>query len=228
MKFSKWVQLKESVTVQVANYDEKQPPKDISELGYTIKTQLYRTVPEFSKSTNPEGFTIDGGDVSAQQGVMNFYPAGIPDAAIPKILKAIKYFMGEYGVKYGEFKEDKSGMFTGEKVYRIPVQITQQPQNAPPEVNMSNETAHVIFNSILNLPANQHSINASDLLFKLSQVNDFNIKNNVQKPSTTQKPGQAKLVDFGIDESRIKRHLDALHQLAQWCVDNHYDTLELV
>lgn len=227
-KFREWLHFRESVTVRVADYDEKQPPKDISELGYAVKTQLHRTVPEFNQGTNPEGFTIDGLDVSAQQGVMNFYPAGIPDAAIPKILKAIKYFLGEHGVKFGEFKEDQSGMFRGEKVYRIPVQITQQPKNAPPDINMANETAQVIFHGLLNLPINQKSISATDLLFRLSTLTDFNIQKAIQKPSTTQKPGQAQFVSFGIDESRIRRHIEALRQLAQWCVDNHYDTIELV
>lgn len=226
MEFKEW--LNESVTVQVADYNEEQPPKDIADLGYVMKNKLHRAIPEFNKGTNPERFTIDGFDVSAQQGIMNFYSAGIPDEAIPKILKAIKYFLGEFGVKFGEFKEDKSKLFTGEKVYRIPVQITQHPKNPPPEVNMANATAQLIFNKLLNLPSSQTTINARDLLFRLSTLTDFNLQNAVQKPSMSQQPGKAQFIDFGIDESRIRKHIEGLRQLAQWCVDNHYDTLEFV
>lgn len=215
----------ESVTVRVADYNEEQPPESISYLGYAIISKLRRAVPEFNKGTNPEGFTIDGLDVDATEGVMNFYPQGIPDQAIPKILKAIKYYLGEFGAKFGEFKEDQSNMFKGEKVYRIRVQLTQKAHNKPPEINMANGAFDVVFHKVLNMPSNFGGhISARDLLIKIDSTSDFTI--SIQKSSTTKEPGKAKFIEFGIDEERIRRHLDGLRQLAKWAIDNDYDSLE--
>ena len=65
------------------------------------------------------------------------------------------------------------------------------------------------------------------MLWKSQNVDDFNIKQSIKAPSVEQKPGKAKFVDGGVDEQRIRRNLDALHKLAQWAMDNKYDTISI-
>lgn len=223
MQFKLW--LVETVSVVIKDYTTRDSPENIHSLSIDVKEKL-RGIPEFNQGTNPEGFGIDGYNTEAKEGILNFYPQGMPDQAIPKILKAIKYYLGEFGATFGEFKEDLSNLFRGEKVYRIPVRIQRQNTNKPPQINMANKVARIIFNQILNYPSDTHTIQVNDLLFKLSMANDFNIKQATKEP--IQQTGKVKVLEGEIDEERIRRHLQGLHELSQWAIQNHYDTLELV
>jgi hypothetical protein len=214
------------VTFKVADYQDVRGPRNLADLGYAVKNQLHRAVPEFNQGTNPEGFTIDGLDVWKTDGTMNFYPAGIPKAAIPKVLAAIKYYLGESGAKFGEFTEDRSGLFTGETVYRIPVKLRKATGGGPEEVNVTNVSAATML-GLLNVPEHlQGSASARDLLIRIDNLTEPDIRRVVSPPSVSQRPGAATVISGGMDEARVRRTLDALRTLAKWAIDNDYDTIQ--
>jgi len=225
MNFKQW--LNESVTFTIADHNEDKTPKNISDLGFAVKIWLYRNVPDFQKSTNPEGFAPDGlHELFETQGTMNFYPKGIPEDSISKVMSAIKYYLGELGVQFGEFKKDKSNLFRGETVYRISVKMNVGKKDEPQEVNMANQMANTILDMLNIHQGLQGRISVRDLLMKIDNLPDYNIKKHVQEPSVEQEPGHAMLISGGVDETRIKRHLDGLRALAKWAIDHHYDALQ--
>jgi hypothetical protein len=228
MNFKQW--LVESVTVSVKDAINEDPPSNIYDLSTYIKEKL-RAIPGFNDGTNPELFTIDGYATDSPEGVLNFYPQGIPEKQIPKILQGALYYLDSLKVKHGEPKHDKSGMFKGEDVIRIPVKISPFERKNAPEMNMANGMADHLFR-MLNMDSfvnnsNMHgsSISAHDLLIKIDSMPDFQISQNVVKPSVSGK--NKNFHDFGMDEDRIRRNLEQLRAIAKWAIDNDYTELEL-
>lgn len=227
MGFKQW--LNESVSVRVQDYHEDNLPKDLDELANAVRIKI-SGLPGFNQASNSEILAPDGLDVGSVAGKLNFYTQGIPEDNISKIMSAIKFYLKELGAEFGLPQQAVSNMFQGQPVIRIPVSIQPSKQNRPPEVNMANGVAEVIFNKVLNMTGvnlNMYSISARDLLIKLENVPQFTIRQSIVKPNTSQEPGKAKFIDFGIDEQRIQRHLEALIQLCRWAIENGYDTLSL-
>lgn len=227
MNFKQW--LIESVTVSVKDVVNEDPPSNVYDLSVYIREKL-RKIPGFNDGTNPELFTIDG-YTDGPEGVLNFYPKDIAPDKIPKILQGALYYLDSLKVQHGEPKHDKSGMFKGEDVIRIHVKIQPFKRQNAPEMNMANGMADHLFR-MLNMDSfvnnsNMHdsSISAHDLLIKIDSMPEFQIGQNVVKPSVSGK--NKNFHDFGIDEERMLRNLEQLRTIAKWAIDNGYTDLSL-
>lgn len=219
MDFYEWL-LTETISIHIVGYQPNDLPQNITDLSYYLALNMDK-VPEFKQGQRPfyEKITIDGLDVDAPSGVINFYHHGM--TALPKLISGIKYYLDELKVKYGEFKNDTSRMFQ-EPVIRIP--ILQIPISKKPltDANMANQVAYHIFRDLFNMREIPQTMSARDLLIKIDSLNDFQIKNAVVPASQDKNH-----FDMGIDEERIRRKLAELRTICQFAIDNDYDELSI-
>lgn len=214
----------ESTTVSVQGADTDQP-HNIQYLAHYLHDNILHSVPDYKNAThtgtNP--IDIDGLDTNNRKGIINFYTKGITQ--VDKVLAAIKYFLGNINVKFGQPKHDKSNLFTNEDVIRIPI-LGMQPTNPPPELNIANANAEILFHQILNYPStlniNMDSINARELLMKLGYVNDLTINQNIRNSQKGKN-----WLDMRLNAEQIKRYVQELEKIAKWAIDNDYDTIQL-
>ncbi len=220
MKFKEW--LIESVTITVKDVVNEDPPNNVYDLSVYIKEKL-RKIPGFNDGTNPELFTIDG-YTDGPEGVLNFYTKNIPPDKVPKILQGALYYLDSLKVQHGQPKHDKSGMFKGEDVIRIPVKITPFERKNAPEMNMANGMADHLFRMLnLDYMADDSGIiSAHDLLIKIDNMPDFQVGQSVVKPSVNKN-----FHNSGMDEDRMRRNIEQLRTIAKWAIDNGYTDLEL-
>lgn len=222
--FLEWLNLNETVSIYVANYDPGEKIHNLYDLSWWLIKRLQK-IPAFHQAKNPEVLTPDGLDMHTTSGRLNFYTDGIPATAIPTILKGIKYYLDELKVKYGAFTPEKSNLFKTE-VIRIPIlHLPQEKDERPPEFNISNRNAEYLFHGILGYDSNDDlsQINARDLLHRIQNLQDYSI----QPIEPTDEKGEkgARFIDIGLDEERIKRYLEDLTKIATWAINNHYDYL---
>jgi hypothetical protein len=226
--FLEWLTLMETVSVYVKDYNSGEKLNNLYDLSWWLTKRLQK-IPAFNQATNPEVLTIDGIDVHAPTGRLNFYTAGIPKDAISKILAGIKYYLDELKVKYGPFQTDKSKLFKTE-VIRIPIFHLPTQQKAgelPPEFNITNDSADYLFKGILGYSTLEEleSINVRDLLQRIQNLPEYSIK--PIPPSDQKGEKGARVINFGLDEERIKRYLETLEKLAMWAINHGYDYLTI-
>lgn len=224
--FLDWMQMNETVSVYVADYNPGEKVHNLYDLSWYLIKRLQK-IPAFQQGTNQDVLAPDGLDMHTTSGRLNFYTAGIPSNAVPTILKGIKYYLDELKVKYGPFTPEKSNMFKTE-VIRIPILHLPQEKKAnelPPEFNISNDNANHLFREILGYPQEDDlsRINARDLLYRIQNLPDYAIKPR----ETSDERGEKgpRVINFGLDEDRIKRYLETLAKIATWAIKNHYDYL---
>ena len=238
--FSEWVKRRiiaeMSMNVYVQDYDDSENVRDLDDLANHLKRQILypmweKLTPEQQQAVEqggsgqhsmivPDGSYYSGGDT-----VLSFYAAGWPDP--DRILQGIKYHLDEKKVKYGPFQKEKSGMFDSE-VYRIPILRSPSPGDVPPQINMSNQTARVIFGDLLNFQRTDNgffNINPRDLLVKIDNLPDYSVGIHQQDPRSSQRLGGPMVHDGGVSDEQIQRHLAALRQIAQWAIKKGYNEL---
>ncbi len=226
MRFAEWYPLNETVNVEIDGYDRPEKRGNIWDIANALKRRIAR-MPGASQGTNVEGLTIDGLDVDAQQGRLNYYVKGIGIEHLEGIQKALKMHLDEMGVKYGPFHMDKSEMFKGEPVIRIPIlQISKQEETGPPELNMANENALLIFRNVLGYPDFQvgHTFDARDLLNRIRSLGPIDIEGSA-RPAMAGQGGNVQSYRGEYSTDMIKDRLNRLEQIAQWAIDNDYDEL---
>src|SRR5581483_2583425 len=210
--FEQW--LSESVSISIKDFDDTNKVRDISSLSNELYTQISKVFP-LRPQYNPRVIEMDGLDVDSTSGVINVYHV---QDNMDKIVKAVIYYMGELGAKPGKPHEDMSNMYKI-PVTRIPVTIT--PVKEPlQELNIANEMAIIIFQDILNYRSqnwNMATLDAKELLIKLSGVTEFQINKQVTQPK------QDKIVFHGgVTKERIERILGELERIAKYAVQNGY------
>lgn len=227
MEFKQW--LNESVTFTVKGHTKEQI-ENIYYLATTIDRDLRRTLGsayQTQKADQPR-LDMDGLDVDAQEGNLNFYAGDLSAAVIKKAVAAIQYFVKEHQAQItGPVKQDISRMFKV-PVYRIPVKLAKMTEDRPPEMNVSNANAAVILQDILNQPSDDvdgGSISARELLMKLGSVSDFAKQMTMKAPSKEVGKGGATFYDGGVSEQQIERYLSTLEKMARWAIEHNYDEI---
>jgi hypothetical protein len=231
MNFRTWIN--ESVTFRVQDYRPKNPVSSIFDLSQKINALLMNIMGKGYETGHYrywDKLTIDGYDVDAKKGILNFYSGGMDDDLVKRCLKAIKYYLGDFGVRLsGEIRKDKSNLYKME-VYRIPVEITDTDEDRAPEMNVTNKAANVIIQDIFQLPHSwSGSIPVESLLMKLSRFTSSDAK-QLQTEPTLNYQGKSKPIVFtgGFDAGRIERYLSTLEQMAKWADKNKYYAIEWV
>jgi hypothetical protein len=221
--------LNESMTVSIRGYEE--PPRNILDLAFHIERQL-RRVPQFKQAKRPEVITIDGTtNFNSRNGTINFYSEGIPDSAIPNILKGIQFYLDEFGAKHGQFSKDISKAFGG-TVYRIDIEMGTA-TDMPPHINLSNSNARMIFGDVLGLSQHEsdngfYKIPIHDLLIKLNTLASTDFSKGVHPSTITKEKGKATYIAYGYNQETLQRILDDIHQIANWAIANNYDFIDVV
>jgi hypothetical protein len=234
-KFKNWLNLNEGMTVHVQGYSEQENIRDLDSLCEKIKNKfiyplLDKLTPEAKESIdfNHGILTPDGSYYSEGKEVLNLYTDGWGDLT-EKLVQGVKYFLDEFGVKYGTFKEEKSGMFKG-NVFRIPVLKWQQTKNIPPTLNLNNMNANLIFSDLLGYKyqnGGYFGISPADLNFRIANLDPEKISVHARDPYSSQKQKGPLFFQGGIDKEQIKERLQRLQEIAKWALANHYDSIDV-
>lgn len=237
--FLEWMKLSESMSVYVQGHDYQSEVRDLDDVADQIKAKVVypmwsRITPEEQDavkkggSTSHQTIVTDGSYISDGNLVINFYTAGWSDESIKRITDGIKYFLDEMKVKYGPFKQERSGMYKS-NVIRIPVLKFDTTKNTPPLMNLANANAYLIFKELLGLEGDGSSfqVSPSDLLMRIA-VAENKIDLAVRAPEVEREPGKATIYSGGYDAEQIADRLKTLEQIAQWAIDNHYDSIYVV
>lgn len=184
-KLSK-INKKASLTLYIKDFNSNNEFKDILSIAYKLNSLLFDVwmdkddkdyFSEFNVSVpTSDIITIDGNsDAFDTTGVINFYTSGINPSRVSAIINKILEFLTQSNIKVGKLKEEKSGLFDSQ-VVRIPVLNNPKGQeelarDKPPEINMANNNAFFIFNTILKYDRDlwdDGSFDANELLKRIT------------------------------------------------------------
>ncbi len=233
VKFSEWLNLRESLSVYVKDHDRKHDLSDINQLGYYLHSKIIHPwldkLPpekqnEFNKERTKYGhytITADGltGDISS----LNFYTSGIPENVVKNMLQGVDYFLKEARATRGPFKMETSRLF-GSPVIRIPIiKMPSKENDQPPEINMANLNAERFFKA-LGYSRYYGDFNARELLMKMGSLD---IKNSVIPHHDSGNDGKVRAFTGGLDEDHIKYYIGKIAEICKWAINHHYDTIYL-
>lgn len=230
--FLEWVELNEGMSVMVADYNYSDDIKSIEDVCYKLMTKLIFPMINSGKlkTSTPhihDIITPDGDYYSSGSEVINFYTHDFDEQSINAIMSGIKYYLDEMHIKYGQFKKERSGMHNSE-VFRIPVLSLKKTNNNAPSLDLSNTNAILIFRELLGYPG-EHSfiINAKELYNKILSLTDDQIKIHVRDMYSSQRPGSALHISYGLSFGDIKLRLEEIKKIALWAINNEFDTISV-
>lgn len=235
-----WLQqINESMSIYVSGHDYHDDINDFDDLAYQLKQKVL--YPAWNKLSDDKQKAVqaggamqhqmlipDGSYYSDHEEVLNFYTAGWGEM-IPTLIQGMKYFMDELGVKYGEFKVEKSGMF-GSEVIRIPILQWAKSKNTPPLLNMANANARLIFGELLGFPGDEggySDISPADLYRKIEDLEKHQLDIHARDAYTTQYKGGATIHHGGLSSEDILIRLEKIKEIAKWALDNHYGQIHV-
>jgi hypothetical protein len=235
-KFSQW--LNESMTVSIQDHDHHNDIKNLDDLANFLKRKVYyplenKLSPEELENIRNGGstshmiITPDGGYYNGENNIINFYSHGL-EKYYNTIMNGIKYYLDELKIKYGPFKIDTSGMFQNQ-VTRIPIINFKPSDNAAPMINLSNANAYLIFNNLLGFHPDDggFTIPAVDLLRKIEEIEKDQIDLHARDPYSTKTQNGPTFHHMGLDSAAITQRLNIIKNIAQWAIQNHYDTISV-
>jgi len=105
-----------------------------------------------------------------------------------------------------------------------------------PSINLVNTNAAMLLNLLqangVNVDPNEFSgvINVDELKAALNRIEqeEYQLPAYTRDTEISEEPGKAKLHDFGVDVSRIKRYLDGLKIIAQYIDNNNLTNRNIV
>ena len=238
--FIEWLQqINESMSIYVSGHNYQDDIDNLDDLAEQIKRKFLYTAfdnltPEQQKKVIDGGsmhhgmLTPDGSYYSNQKEILNFYTTGWGEM-IPKMVQGIKYFMDELGVKYGEFKVEKSGLFNSE-VIRIPILQWNKSKNSPPVLNMANDNARLIFGELLGFPRDRESggysnISPAELYRKIEELDKNQLDIHARDAYTIKPKNGPTMMYGGLSSEEISSRLEQIKKIAKWALDNHYDQI---
>jgi len=181
----------------------------------------------FSANKSFDFITLDGYDTASKKGNINLYTKAVPSQIIPDLVSFIKYYIVEFNAELtGEPYQEKSTSRDSD-VIRFPIKMKEEVEN-PPELNLANATAYALINDILNYPSdtfeNYKPLNARELLMKIEIIedNDYILDKGVRPEDIN-----GNKIDIGLSKERIKTLLDALKNLTEYAIQNHYTYINL-
>ena len=183
----------------------------------------------FDKQRMPEILSPDGNDFDKPTGIINFYVAGIPENRIKEILENVREQLDNLNVVYGTFKVDKSKMLKS-NVIRIPILKNDNKYQGPPEMNVSNFSARILFHDMLGFEdqGQYYSMPIDQLEKSLAEWNDLSDEEMMQKlekhtsPASIEKDGGATIISGGWDYDRLYNYISQLNDIVKWAKDHGY------
>ena len=185
----------------------------------------------------PDGNYYSGTDGNAAKGTLNLYTSGIISASLQNILKGIFEELRKLGVKWGQIKKEKSGVYKNSEVIRIPILSNPSKYSGPPEVNLSNRNAFQIFKEILQFEDDDYTftMNSQDLKERIESILNHDpewmdkntVDTKIDKPEVDpadtwkdEPPKGATMINVGIDKEYIKQRLEQILEIANWAIQH--------
>ena len=251
-----------SMDVYVSGLPTEDPISSIqtlSHLGFYLDTQvinmLHKMMPpdeyaNWRKVARSETVSIDGTDVDAQSGTINFYVEGLPEFAIQKGLEAIRFYARAVGARMGEARREtfrdripslRERGHTEEtirahesdalRVIRIPAEVRPETADRPPTLNLANSNMYFLITQVLNLPNSPDgtwTISVSDMMTKIAMASRFVVEQRAkerQQEHDEETAGHPNWVFQRMEPERIERWLAGLEAICRWALAHHYDSL---
>lgn len=217
--FQEWLDLRESVTFFVQDY-ESEHFKDILELCSALTREVaQQSMENWRRIGVIEPITPDASDHFKDKGTINFYVGQLDEPTAQKMLNLLVQKAKEHKVVVGQPRLEKSNSLNS-MVWRIPVQLPNNNNIEPPELNLSNTNAHELLRTLEIEPDYAGTISARDLLMKVGQLSGFS------KDMMTLAPSQdGNMYSGGRSADQVNRYLDTLENMAKWAIQNHYDQI---
>lgn len=236
--FKEWMTIAEGMSVHVSGYSWTDDIHDFDGLAYQIKRKVIETfwqklTPDQQQAVRKSGsmnhgiLTPDGSHYGREKAeIINFYTGGWPEDMVPQMVKGIKYYLDEMKVKYGAFKQEKSGMFDS-GVIRIPILAWSTTKDAPPELSLNNGNANLIFGDLLGYRGSDSSyeMSAADLYTKISNLDPDKLGIHARDPYSSKTAGGPQVFHGGLDSDGIERRLEVIKNIAKWAIEHHYDKI---
>lgn len=216
--------LTESMTFSVQSTDHVY--QSIGEIAYKMNDYAFsikKNDPNGEK-TGYEVVVADGEGYFEKEGTLNIYQFQLTDETFKKIVSAVKYYLGEYGVTIqGPVTFDVSRLYNC-NTCRLRVNM-ETPKKVPPSFNLSNMNAHNILYNVLNYPEDDaHSLNAKELLMKIEQIEDNSFH---LKKSSRAEERDGNVTTFGQSKERIEEILRELKKMCEWAIENNYTNISV-
>lgn len=238
--FKEWMNLTEGMSVMISGYNSNDNIKDFESIAEFIKGKvinpLWYQLTEEEKAAVRKGGSLHHG-ILAPDGsyygrdgkeILNLYTGGWPDEQLNKMVKGVKYYLDEMKIKYSPFITDRSKMFDGDPVIRIPILSWKPTQDAPPSLDMNNSNTHLIFSDVLGYKGEEggyFNLSPADLVVKIDNIENGKLQIHARDPYVSKRNNGPEMIHGGIDSSGIERRLEVIKQIAQWAMKNHYDNI---
>lgn len=253
-KFIRWggkKPLNESMNVYVKGYDFSDDIYSLFDLSAWLQRKtafklwdgLTSEQQEAVRKSSMPGsiITPDGED----NGIINFYTGGWPKEFRDEILKQITSLLDSKNIKHAPFRSEESGLGLGE-VIRIPIIDFSPTKGTPPELNLANSNAVLVFRDVLGFDSDNQEQDQdrgpdpfldSELVF--SSLDAVDVYARTQKVLTNpdimqlhqrdaysqQTPGSARAFTGSYDVNSLRRTLTTIGKIAKWAIDNGYSKL---
>jgi len=167
-------------------------------------------------------FSPDGSYAFESTGIMNFYMAGVPKRLLGKITSKIKYDLSERDVILGKISDVEDN-----RVIRMHVTKNDSTHGNPPDFQLSNTNAHLIFGNILGLDDmdSSYEMNVGMLLSKVDKAME-EFEAMPSSPSTVTTSGEkGNIYQQHMGSDDILSRLSRIRDFAQWASDRGYSEL---
>lgn len=213
----------EGLDLYVTGHQYKGHTKDLLGVTHALTRALNPEFGVMMDDINPD--TSHSGAFD-RKGTINIYkPKGSDDEDHKNTALAALEWLKSKGFRMSGIRKEKSGMYEG-NVWRI--DIAQMPENTdPPDVHMTYSNAIAIFKALgmdhSDIDRGAFTIDAHELLERIQQM-----KGNIHRMKQHERPNKQvgpNMYSQGIDYTYFQRRYGDLEQLAQWAIDNGYDTI---
>lgn len=251
--------LNESMTLYYKGWEHSDKRLDnILELSSHLQGLLYQYLEKlpddqqayFSKNRPADLLTTDGSaDIDSPTGILNLYISGYTMETQKQFLKIVVTELRKLGIKYGEFKLEKSNAYAY-NVIRIPILENNTVYSGPPEINLSNRNFYHILHDILQFEPDDDSnsgfaFTVTELKNRINAVlkhdpdwvNQNQIRHDIpdaEKTSTEVNPydkmykdmfSGAHIIQSNFESSQMFRILKILLKYCEWCEQHNVTDL---
>jgi len=231
------LQLIESKDIRVKDASYENPMATLADLSWYLNSSLdsfYKSFTPsqrqyFAKNRTYEVIAADGDGHLNNSGIINVYLNSIPPELRGKLKEAVLYFLKDAGVEHGIPYVNKSNLYEDVETLRVPIKSMPQPKNNPPELNMANDNAYYIFNTLLGIPFEYIGleVSARELLMKINMYNSELADMDARLATAGARDGGLNFVSFGLSGDQIRDRLEKISAIAKWAIDNNYDTIQV-
>lgn len=227
MNFKEWLNLNETITFSIPEYEEEQSATHLSALAWKIQTKLLDTF-------NIDGIELDmdGLDVDAVFGTLNLYIKKEVPKNLINIKKAVIYYIKEFGWEFMPPEvQNQSQMF---KVPTIRFNVKKANKHIQPlSLNMTNTNADDFLVLLgysrreIDQIINTAKINVRDLNIKLGSLTDYHLQSLVKSGTARTGENGSKFISMERTLEQVKKYVETLHSLIYLASKEHIDHLNV-